>query len=1457
MTNFFVDDSSEWIQSSQTVELLGWTLLHSLWQIALIGIVFAIVDRLIRTTAHHLELRYWLSVGSLMIMIAMLPATFIVMAAHTNEPSGRETMVASAMDFNPKSAVSVEPLGEPAGDIEFVSSPSIKQSMQARPRIRLRMDEGLSFDSLAKDRPVETRGIVSTAEFSSREASIITSLPTNIGSMFAPWLTSIVTLWICGVLVFLVRPALGWYGILRLRRACCDTAGASLKQWISDCAMTMRVTRHVAVRVSNSVPVPLLIGWIRPVILLPVAAVTGLSESQLRAVLAHELAHVARHDAIVNAAQLVVESVLFFHPVTWWLSGRVRDLREHCCDELAMKVTGNRREYVDTLIRLETVARFTPAATLSIHGGSLVNRIRRIATTQSDSRKRDMLPGTGMALMSTLMLTILTTLSALAMTSGGNARQAAVDDQPVAAAAPDPASPETETLTAQSTTPVGPETTWGSFVGNEHIVTGRLVDLDGLPIADQDITLKMNWKLKVPESVNSGIGRVQIKPTSDGPLRFETSTDANSSPPESITVITGGVQLTIESKDESDPQKASSAIDLSADRVVVWTPSTSNEPFKPTITVDDKVTLDALNATSRIQCFLEGNVTIRRASIVVHSARALLDTGSKRPIILDGDLPTEELVDAKEANDLEKLANAARAESRRIAGQTWGHCSATCKTDSEGRFSAPTTAPDYAFTVTGMNIESNSFMTPVLGFEISDPNEQPERIRDIGETHVRRLIPVSSRIIDPNGQSVKSAKVQLTAYAISKDSRQIESWRDDITLKGDDGTFSTRVPQGLDIGVIIASEQGAILRRVILNGRTQWPEFYLERGTTLTGRLLNRNGQPIVGGIVHVESDDRQEIASEFEVGEHGLGSVEIERVCLTDDHGNFHFSPMAGHFVVTLASPVECYQKDSVEFARCVPPVPFVPQPLHLDGRLTQHITLIESPTTVMSGRIVDNGGNAISGVGVRAMKQPMRGNAYIDLASANTDADGRYQLTLPVPLEEMVLHIDSRNGQEAWPLGDVAPFAFKGRLEIARVDGPLKDIDWKYFPEDWTRSKVFPDYVAPENDYDVDKYAADPIILELRELIRNAPKENPIVLYSILMHFEETHRGTPAGIAALNYVLQHIPGQIPAGNATAHEQAGAVVKDYYLNHYDVDLLINRFDEYGAPQNAEEILRVLIDRSPHRHVRAFATYQLAEIMLHQNFMAGFLNDAIKSYEDLIPNQIEETQRSLRVTLEGWKTEKVNVDRRSSEDRRTELLQLLDKIVREFADLKPRSRYFGGEFDVQLRVEDPEHWGRRSSIAEQAEFRRFQVLNLNIGSPAPDIEGTDLYHDRIRLSDLRGRIVVLTVSNGTVSEREMYERCAEILKQFPDKPVSVLSVISSDASGGYGVREIVRECKITWPIIRDSYGGSIASHWCIQTSPEAWLISPDGKLLMHETSDGSVSAGMTAAIRQQLESMKP
>ena len=226
---------------------------------------------------------------------------------------------------------------------------------------------------------------------------------------------------------------------------------------------------------------------------------------------------------------------------------------------------------------------------------------------------------------------------------------------------------------------------------------------------------------------------MQIRPSLDAPLKFETLTTNDSVPAETMILITDGVQLTFEATDSADPKQLHSKIDLSADRVVIWTAQPADEQADSTATEGDAMTLDA---APRVQCFLEGNVTIRRADTITLTSRAMIDSGSKRPFILDGDLTTEQLVDESETRALFQRANTARAESRKIAGQTWGHCSATCKTDGDGKFIATTITPDYAIALTGLNIESTAFMRPVLGFAIDDLNQPPERTRDLGETRL-------------------------------------------------------------------------------------------------------------------------------------------------------------------------------------------------------------------------------------------------------------------------------------------------------------------------------------------------------------------------------------------------------------------------------------------------------------------------------------------------------------------------------------------------------------------------------------------------------------------------------------------------------------------------------------------------------------------------------------------------
>ena len=106
--------------------------------------------------------------------------------------------------------------------------------------------------------------------------------------------------------------------------------------------LAARLRLDVAFRVVETglVDAPSVIGWIRPVILLPVAVLTNLAPVQIEAILAHELAHIRRRDYAVNLLQTVAETLLFYHPGVWWVSARVREEREHCCDDVAVEVCG-------------------------------------------------------------------------------------------------------------------------------------------------------------------------------------------------------------------------------------------------------------------------------------------------------------------------------------------------------------------------------------------------------------------------------------------------------------------------------------------------------------------------------------------------------------------------------------------------------------------------------------------------------------------------------------------------------------------------------------------------------------------------------------------------------------------------------------------------------------------------------------------------------------------------------------------------------------------------------------------------------------------------------------------------------------------------------------------------------------------------------------------------------------
>ncbi len=198
-----------------------------------------------------------------------------------------------------------------------------------------------------------------------------------------PWVT---LAWVGGLGVMQVRLVLQLMAARSLRR---EGLGRLPPRWraaVAEISAAIGMRRPVEAFLSARATVPMVVGWLKPVVLVPASALTGLSSEQLRAVLAHELAHIRRHDALVNLGQIVCESLFFFHPAVWWLSDRMRIERECCCDDVAVETCGDALTFARALSDLDAL-RVSSAPTLAATGGSLMLRISRLLGVR-DERER-------------------------------------------------------------------------------------------------------------------------------------------------------------------------------------------------------------------------------------------------------------------------------------------------------------------------------------------------------------------------------------------------------------------------------------------------------------------------------------------------------------------------------------------------------------------------------------------------------------------------------------------------------------------------------------------------------------------------------------------------------------------------------------------------------------------------------------------------------------------------------------------------------------------------------------------------------------------------------------------------------------------------------------------------------------------------------------------------------------
>lgn len=295
------------------LQVLGKTLLHSLWEGALIAAALYGALKLLGSASSRS--RYALACVSLLAMLAAPVATFALLYGSAPQQA-----------FEPSPALTT--LGERTG--------------------------ATSAGPMALDAPPPVQPDSANA-----------------------FLGALVMVWLVGVALSSLRLMTDSVRLRALLRSA-EPAPEAWQIRVDRLARRMGMFRMVTLVQSTRVTAPCAAGLLRPIVIAPVSLLTAMPPATLELILAHELAHLRRHDFLVNLLQRVAETLLFFHPAAHWVSRVIRTEREHCCDDEAVAVTGSSLAYARALTELASMKAGVPAGAMSSAGGSLTDRIRRL-----------------------------------------------------------------------------------------------------------------------------------------------------------------------------------------------------------------------------------------------------------------------------------------------------------------------------------------------------------------------------------------------------------------------------------------------------------------------------------------------------------------------------------------------------------------------------------------------------------------------------------------------------------------------------------------------------------------------------------------------------------------------------------------------------------------------------------------------------------------------------------------------------------------------------------------------------------------------------------------------------------------------------------------------------------------------------------------------------------------------
>ncbi|RJP60662.1 MAG: hypothetical protein C4543_04910 [Ignavibacteriales bacterium] len=304
------------------INAFGWMMLHSIWQGALVAIILSIVFLFLNNKSA--QLRYLVAVGAILFFTAMTIRTFV---DYYNNPTQK------------------------------IEQNNLVQSNAEEPQI--------------------LNSSISTFE---NEESIYSQILFATQLYFNQHLPIIVALYLMGVLFFSLKLMGGFLYSQRIKHHRTNEPDENLTNIVNRFGKQIKIKQKVKLLESALVKVPVTIGYLKPVILFPIGLLSGMSSTQVEAVIVHELAHIKRADYLVNFLQSIIEIIFFYHPAVWWISSRIRDERENICDDISLELVNRPEEFAKALFCLNQYTREDYSLALSAIGNNnhLLRRIKRM-----------------------------------------------------------------------------------------------------------------------------------------------------------------------------------------------------------------------------------------------------------------------------------------------------------------------------------------------------------------------------------------------------------------------------------------------------------------------------------------------------------------------------------------------------------------------------------------------------------------------------------------------------------------------------------------------------------------------------------------------------------------------------------------------------------------------------------------------------------------------------------------------------------------------------------------------------------------------------------------------------------------------------------------------------------------------------------------------------------------------